>query len=83
MLRLKEHDLVYLLNRQQRAEGPSVSWLSASLPAGRRGLRAHRYLGRIRGRRPGGIRRGLAQAGFQLADALLQGRILRPQSGIL
>src|SRR5829696_6974000 len=77
VLRLDRHDLVYLLDRQQPAAGPAMSRLAAALPSGMRRIRAHRRLGRIRGRRARGIGGSLAQAGFQLLDLLVQGRMLR------
>ena len=42
------HDLVHLLDRQQRAAGPAVSRLAAALPAGRRRFRPRWCLGRVR-----------------------------------
>jgi hypothetical protein len=42
-----DHDLVYLLDRQQPAAGPAMSRLAAALPSRGRRLRARWCLGRI------------------------------------
>ena len=67
------HDLIHLLDRQQPAERPAVSRLAAALPSGGRRIRPRWCLGRIRRRGTGETCRGLAQADFQVPDALLQG----------
>src|SRR4051812_21506179 len=67
------HHLVHLLDRQQPAEGPAVPWLAAPVPSGGWRFPARwclRWVGRRRTRRIRGV---LAQPGFQIADALLQG----------
>ena len=75
-LRHHGHDLVDLLDRQQRPERAPVSRLAAPLPAGWERFRSRRGLGWIRGRRPGGVGRGLADLRFQVPDAGLQGLLL-------
>ena len=89
-LRDHRHDLVHLLDRQQRAVGPAVSRLAAALPAGGRRFRARGCLGRIRRRGtrgiggvsgPGGLpARGCALAGPRSAPGRLTGS--RPRSPV-
>jgi hypothetical protein len=79
---LHRDDRVHLLQRQQRAVGPTVSWLAA-VPSGAPRPVVRGDVRGIRGRGTRGIGRGLAQPGFQLADARLKGPILRAQGGVL
>ena len=82
-LRHHRHDLVHLLHRQQPAVHAPVARLAAALPACRRPFRPRGCRGWVRRGRTRGVGRGLAEPGFQFADALLRGHILRAQRSVL
>jgi hypothetical protein len=75
------HDFVHLLDRQQRPEGPWMAGLPTTFAAGRNDLPflSCCCLRRVRRGRSGGVGGILADASFQLADALLQRGNLRLQ----
>src|SRR5229473_3180552 len=62
------YHFVHLLSRQQRPECATMSRLTAALPARRGSFGSPWTLGWIKGGWPGGIGRGLTQAGFQVPD---------------
>jgi hypothetical protein len=77
------HDLMDLLDQQQRTVASTVARLAATLPSRGRRFRPRRGLPWIRRWGTRGSGRVLAQPGFQLADALLQRGILCAAGNVL
>src|SRR5688500_652602 len=63
-LRHHRYDLIHLLDRQERAEGPTMSGLTTALPASGRRFRPRRRAERVHRWGTRGIRRGLAELRF-------------------
>src|SRR5712692_7071311 len=80
-LRQYRHDLIHLLDWEQRTEARAVAGLSAALAVRGRPFRPRRSVGWVGRWGTGGIGRRLAQAGFQLADPLVQNSALPLQGG--